>query len=124
MPRYNTEVVPPAAFVQVQVTNPTTSTAHRLPAKLDTGASLSVIPDAVVEMLSLPPRGEARFYAFDGSFSVRHLFHINLDMEGYRMSLLEVTASSPQDMLLGRDVLNQFIITFNGKDLTFEIVDP
>jgi predicted aspartyl protease len=124
MPRYNTEVVPPAAFVQVQVTNPTTGASRWLSAKLDTGASMSVIPDAVVEALSLPPRSEARFYAFDGSSSVRHLFHIDLEMEGHRMALLEVTSSSRQDMLLGRDVLNQFIITFNGKDLTFEIMDP
>lgn len=124
MPRYNADVTPPAAYVQVQVTNPTTGASRRLPAKLDTGASLSVIPDAVVEALSLPPRSEARFYAFDGSSSVRHIFHIDLEVEEQHMSLLEVTSSSRQDMLLGRDVLNQFIITFNGKDLTFEIVDP
>ena len=124
MPPYNTETVPPAAFVQVQVTNPTTGDSHQLPAKLDTGASVSVIPDEVVETLSLPPRGEARFYAFDGSSSVRHIFYIDLEMEGYHMSRLEVTSSRRRDALLGRDVLNQFIITFNGKDLTFEITDP
>lgn len=124
MHRYNTDVVPPAAFIQVQVTNPTTGASHPLSAKLDTGASMSVLPDEVVEQLRLPPRSEARFYAYDGSSSVRKTFLIELEMEEYHISPLEVTSSRRGDMLLGRDVLNQFIITFNGKDLTFEIIDP
>jgi len=124
MPRYNIEVAPPAAFVQVQVTNPATGTSQGLPAKLDTGASMSVIPETIANALALPPRSEARFYAFDGSSSVRHIFHIDLEVEGHRIPFLEVTSSSRKDMLLGRDVLNQFTITFNGKDLTFEITDP
>jgi len=28
------------------------------------------------------------------------------------------------DAILGRDVLNHFILTLNGKDLTFELQDP
>jgi len=124
MPRYDTGIVPPAAFVQVQVTNPTTDASYRLSAKLDTGASVSVIPNKVVKVLSLPPRSEALFYAFDGGSSVRPIFHIDLEIEGCHLSLLEVTSSRRKDMLLGRDVLNQFIVTFDGKDLTCEIIDP
>ncbi len=44
MPRYDTEVTPPAAFVQVQIANPTTGASQPLSVKLDTGASVSVIP--------------------------------------------------------------------------------
>ncbi len=124
MPRYNTQVAPPAAFVQVRITNPSTGASYPLPAKLDTGASVSVIPDEVVEALSLPPRGEARFYAFDGRSSVRQTYYIGVELEEHHISLLEVTSSARQDMLLGRDVLNRFIVTLNGKDLTFEIEDP
>jgi len=124
MPRYNAQVTPPAAFVRVQITNPSTGASHSLPGKLDTGASISVIPDEVVEALSLPPRGEARFYAFDGRSSVRQTYYVGVELEGHRTPLLEVTSSARGDMLLGRDILNQFIITLNGKDLTFEIEDP
>jgi len=37
---------------------------------------------------------------------------------------LEVTPSRRADVLLGRDVLGRFIVTFAGKDLTFDIRDP
>jgi hypothetical protein len=38
--------------------------------------------------------------------------------------MVEIAASPRQDVLLGRDVLNHFILTLNGKDLTFELRDP
>ncbi len=36
----------------------------------------------------------------------------------------EVVAASRNDMLLGRDVLQNFILTLNGKTETFDLVDP
>jgi hypothetical protein len=44
--------------------------------------------------------------------------------EGYTLQDIEVTASPRRDVLLGRDVLNHFILTLNGKDLTFDLKDP
>jgi len=38
--------------------------------------------------------------------------------------MLEVVSAPRSDVLLGRDVLNQFNISLRGKDLTFEIEDP
>ena len=36
----------------------------------------------------------------------------------------EVVAAGRNDMLLGRDVLQNFILTLDGKTETFELVDP
>jgi hypothetical protein len=36
----------------------------------------------------------------------------------------EVVAAPMPYAILGRDVLNHFILTLNGKDLTFALQDP
>jgi predicted aspartyl protease len=91
---------------------------------LDTGASVSVLPKSAVESLGLDPKGEGRFRGYDGFWSTRSLYYISIEVEGLRLSSIRVTASERPDMLLGRDVLNHFILTLDGKALTFEMVDP
>jgi hypothetical protein len=41
-----------------------------------------------------------------------------------KFSLPRVIALPRQDAILGRDVLNQFIVILDGKELDFEITDP
>ena len=36
----------------------------------------------------------------------------------------EVVAANRNDMLLGRDVLQNFILTLDGKAETFDLIDP
>ena len=48
----------------------------------------------------------------------------DLEVEGQLVNDVEVIALSRRDGILGRDVLNHFIVTFNGKALTFEVIDP
>ncbi len=43
---------------------------------------------------------------------------------GLLIPILETVSAPRHDVLLGRDVLNQFDITLKGKNLTFEMVDP
>jgi predicted aspartyl protease len=57
MPSYDLQMDPPAPFVHVQITNPATGETCTLRAKLDTGASMSVLPESVAEELSLEPMG-------------------------------------------------------------------
>jgi len=53
--RYNTTVKPPAAFVQVILFDPITGISVQQPGKLDTGASITVLPESVVTTLRLNP---------------------------------------------------------------------
>jgi hypothetical protein len=52
------------------------------------------------------------------------LYYVALEVTGYHISMVEGTTSPRRDVLLGRDVLNHFTLTLNGKDLTFELQDP
>jgi len=122
--RYETRVIPPAPFVETQVINPLTGETSHLPGKLDTGAAMTVIPTDVVSALHLEQMGDVLCQGYDGIETPRPLYYVALEVAGYHIPMVEVTVSPRRDVLLGRDVLNHFILTLNGKDLTFELQDP
>jgi hypothetical protein len=122
--RYDTQVMPPAPFVETQVINPLTEETLQLPGKLDTGAAMTVIPRDIVPTLHLEQMGDVLCQGYDGVETPRPLYYVALEVTGYHIPMVEVTVSPRRDVLLGRDVLNHFILTLNGKDLTFELQDP
>ena len=124
MAEYDLREKPPAPYVNMQVTNVENGFVHSLRAKLDTCASISVLPEPVVEALALDPKGEGRFWGYEGIPSVRSLYYVVIEVAGLRLPPMRVIASHRSEALLGRDVLNHFIIILDGKALTFEMRDP
>ena len=122
--RYNTAIQPPAAFVQVTLLDPITGLSVQKPGKLDTGASITVLPESVVTTLRLKAVSEGFVTGFDGKGSLRPLYYIAMEVAGYDIPIVEVASAERSDVLLGRNVLNQFILTLDGKALTFDLRDP
>jgi predicted aspartyl protease len=121
---YDTRVDPPAAYLPVQVTNPDTGASIRLLAKIDSGAAMSVLPQTAVANLALDSTGDVLASGYDRKVALLPTYSVTFEAEGYTVQDVEVTASSRKDVLLGRDVLNHFVLTLNGKDLTFDLKDP
>ena len=61
---------------------------------------------------------------YDGTRNQWPTYMIDLEVEGCAVYDVEAVALPRPDAVLGRDVLNHFIITLNGKELIFEVVDP
>jgi len=124
MPHYDTDIEPPAPCVTIQVINPGTGATESLAARKDTGAAMSVIPQRTIAALALEPTGDIWASGYDRRLTQLPTYSVTLGVAGCVIQDVEVTVSSREDILLGRDVLNGFVITLNGKDLTFEIRDP
>ncbi|MBM3134600.1 MAG: hypothetical protein FJZ89_04790 [Chloroflexi bacterium] len=124
MYRYDTSIEPPAAYLTVQMTNLDTGASIRLPAKLDSGAAMSVLPQTAIADLALEPVGDILASGYDHKTALLPTYSVTFEVEDYTLQDVEVTASPRRDVLLGRDVLNHFILTLNGKDLTFDLKDP
>jgi len=45
-------------------------------------------------------------------------------VEGFDLAAVRCIAADRSDVLLGRNVLNRFIIILDGKNLTFELKNP
>jgi predicted aspartyl protease len=98
---------------------PTRSVSLR--AKLDTGASITVIPEQFVAWLNLPIRDHLQIKGYDGASRLRPVYGIDLKFNGFDLYWIDCIAIQRKNVLLGRNVLNRFFIALDGPNLTFDI---
>jgi len=92
--------------------------------KLDCGADVTVIPEQLVTQLGLTPRGHAWTRGFDGTYSRRPVFYVRMRLEGFDLLSVRCLAADRITVLVGRNVLNRFLLVLDGKHLTFDLQDP
>lgn len=124
MPKYDPSFNPPAPVMQVEVRNPLTGASVRLRAQIDSGTSISVLPVSVATDLGLNATGTMEARGFDLTPKRLPTFLVMMLLNDFVILNAEVVAAKRIDMLLGRDVLQNFILTLNGKAETFDLVDP
>lgn len=124
MPSYDHSFHPPAPVAEVIIIHPVTSARRSLlPGKLDTGADLTVIPQRLVTQLRLTPKGRTWTRGYDGTYSQRSVFYVRMQLEGVVLASVRCVATDRSTVLLGRNVLNRFLIILDGKKLFFELKD-
>lgn len=124
MAYYDSQIKPPAVFTPVQVTNPDNASTATSLAKFDTGAALTCLPRSIIESLEFVAAGRIMASGFDRVPIERPIYFAHLTVEGYSFSDIKVTAAPRDDILLGRDILNRFVITLDAKAQTVEMRDP
>lgn len=88
-------------------------------ALIDTGASTTAVSHKVVKKLKLVPRGTARVYTSHKKPETRNEFDISLSFDARTcltiVKVLDATLQSHDiDCLIGRDVLEHGVLTYNG----------
>lgn len=119
---YNQDEYPPAPYIEV-VISPSWKTDVRIlrKAKIDSGASLTVIPDNLVSRWNLQTRRKIRVRGYDGYASERYTYFADISVGSRRFETVEVTCSRRINILLGRDVLNQLRVMHDGPRQIVEI---
>ncbi len=119
---YNRQIDPPAPFLDIVIRHPYTPEQHRvIPAKLDTGADLSAIPQSIADELNLLPVQTITAESFDGTRTMLDTYVVILEIAQTRFRNIEVILISEDHALLGRDVLNHFYVRLYGPMLTFNL---
>ncbi len=115
MYNYDTSVVPPAASLPVQITNPETGVAINMLAKIDSGAAMSVLPQTAVAGLALEPTGDILASGYDRKMTLLPTYNVTVAVANYTIQDVELIASPRAYVLLGRDILNHFILTLEWQ---------
>jgi hypothetical protein len=120
---YNRQLVPPAPFVHVTIRClETGKELNGVPAQMDSGADRSVLPGNYVEELGLVQLDEIPVAGFGGHISLIPSYRVALAIHQFPPLLVEVIAHADEPfVLLGRDVLNQFRLLFDGPQNFLEI---
>jgi len=125
VPAYDRAFNPPAPVADVTIANPVTPNKRsRVRGKMDTGADITVIPERLIVPLGISPKGRVWTRGYDGTYAQRAVYYVRLTLEGFVLATVRCVATNRSDVLLGRNVLNRFLITLDGKNLTFELKDP
>jgi len=121
---YNRQVSPPAPFVYAAISRPNDSaiSVTDLPAQLDTGADLSVIPSNLVDQLQLVQLDQSPVAGFGGQLRMAPTYLVGVRIPPFDAFVVRVIADRDEpSVLLGRDVLNRFEIVLEGPKLVVEI---
>ncbi len=119
---YDLKRNPPAPILPVRLGRPGADPHLFLTALVDTGADATVIPQALAGQLDLPVLGEV---IIGGTGGVRQRATVHA-------AVLEVAGSPwPAEVialgaepLLGRDLLNRWVVTLRGPDQILDVQAP
>lgn len=115
---YDRRRSPPAPVLPVRVGPPGAEVAAALLALVDSGADLTVLPDGLPASLDLPAVGKLTVRGVAGSAQAT-VYAAELEVAG-RQRVVEVVALGGE-ALLGRNVLNAFVLTLDGPRLTVRV---
>ena len=120
--QYDRKLLPSAPILDVQIfAIDTRVQSISLRAKLDTGASTTVIPERLLTLLNLPPHDSVLTRSYDGSYHHSLVYRINLTFNGFDLRGIACITARRDDALLGRNVLTRFFITLNWPNLAFDM---
>jgi len=91
-----------------------------LPAIVDSGADATMIPLPILQQIGGRYVSPARLRGITGDSQLIKLYLVNIEVGGEVIHAIEAIATSDDELILGRDVLNQLVVTLHG---TAEIVE-
>ena len=118
---YNESFDPPAPLAEIILRNiETGKRVKTVSVLLDTGADVSLLPSSAIEKLQIKPSGEkVKLVGFDESENIADAYTLQIIFLGKRLTG-DYCAIDAEIGILGRDVLNQFSIIFDGKSLDWK----
>ena len=121
MTKYDNSSEPPAPIAQITLRNIETGERLRnISALLDTGADISLLPLSAVKALQIEPLTEKiKLVGFDNSNDIFEIYELQVIFLGNRFTG-KYCVIEDEVGIIGRDILNQVSILFDGINLEWE----
>src|SRR5437899_2436340 len=115
----------PTPVIDVTVrTSGGTDPAIVFPARLDTGADVTLDPQSAINALSAPVVEFIVVAGYDDKITERPTFLVDLEIAGHVIVDVSVIAAPRSEILLGLDILNRFVLTLDGPAQEMAILFP
>lgn len=119
---YSNTYRPSAPALAVEIAHPGASeTSVTLTFKIDTGADITTIPQNILLQLQVPPCREVLAIGYDGQEARQRTYLVRLIVAGNTYAYQEVMATSGDQALIGRDLLNRWVIMLDGPNESFDV---
>ena len=119
---YDRNYVPSAPAAEILIGRAQTEPTLSLTAMVDSGADASLIPIVALTQVRARKGRQAWLRGMTGQRIAVDLYLISLRLGPYSQQALWVAGGiSPDEIILGRDVLNHLVVTLNGLASIVEI---
>lgn len=124
--KYNDKYIPPAPTIKIKLRNPESlEVITDVPMLLDTGSDITLLPKSFCEKINAEI-SDTKFLtleSFNESTSITFYVYIEFVFLNklFRGNFL---VYDQEEGIIGRDVLNEFCITFDGKNLEWKECAP
>jgi len=113
---------PPAPVLEVSLSLPINpGDIIKIPALLDSGADMTVIPRTVVQQLQLKYVDEIPAVGFDGNVKNTFVYSAKIIFDKLGEFIIRVITCENDHALIGRDILNKWSVFLKGREKVFEI---
>ncbi len=116
----------PLPTIPIVLVNDTGQTTPALVALVDTGADGTLVPIEILERARFRPdrqRGQLRTAEADAPFEIVIGYPVRLQINGLELPDIHVYGSrAVGDVILGRNVLNQLVFTYDGPRRMLDIL--
>ncbi len=114
----------PAPHLPVSVGVPGGASAPEVSALVDSGADRTLVPQAIISQVQAPEVARLEFEVGGGDIITLPICRVTLAVRGFPPLVADVAASDGEEtILLGRDVLNLYVVTLDGPNRLVGIRD-
>lgn len=119
---YDNRFVPSMPVAEIIIAGRRSATQLTLCAILDSGADATIIPERHLRQIRARRSGKAWMRGAALQRTLVNLYAVSLQLGDFEQrQLLVVGGLDEQEVIVGRDVLNQLIVTLNGLAAVTEI---
>lgn len=122
--KYNSSYVIPVPVLKIKITHPISGESEKeIKCKLDTGADRTTIPKSIIAKLGFQPKTHEPVKDYLGRIEYRPVYFADILIFNHRFLRMKVLSTNNNVGLIGRDILNQWVILLDGKRNLFYIAD-
>jgi len=115
---------PPAPALEVSLTIPGPVAYGQIVkslALIDSGADMTVIPKWVTQQLHLKYVDEVLVSGYDGVTKKTFVYSVKIIFDNLGDFIIKAVASENEHILIGRDILNRWLLFLKGRNRIFEV---